>query len=176
MASLLSLNTSEQYKTDSALSVVTRESVDAYLTALTPSNARDLNSAIEQILPVINAQLDTTAQELKSAGGVLSDTMSYAKGFKQDSEAVSFTNINNLLTKSGTASSGSTTADAQQVFIDNNFELLKQYRFKQSLVLFYSKYSAHLQARRERLANNLQTLTDVRDNLTIIWDAVQTRL
>ena len=176
MASLLSLNSSEQYKTDSALTVVTRESIDAYLAALTPSNARDLNSAIKQILPVINAQLDTTAQELKAAGGVLADTMNYAKGFKQDSEAVSFTNINNLLTKSGTASAGSTTSGAQQTFIDNNFELLKQYRFKQSLVLFYSKYSAHLQARRERLNNTLQTLAAVRDNLTIIWDAVQKKL
>jgi len=176
MASILSLNTSEQYKTDSALTVVTRESIDAYLAALTPSNARDLNTAIEQILPVVNAQLDEVSQELKSAGGVLSDTMNYAKGFKQDSEAVSFTNINNLLTKSGSASAGSTTSDAQQVFVDNNFELLKQYRFKQSLVLFYSKYSAHLQARRERLANTLQTLTEVRDNLTIIWDAVHKHL
>ena len=168
--SLLSLNTSEQYKADSASTVVTRESIDAYLRALTPGNARDLNSAIEQILPVINAQVDLTSQELKSSGGVLSDTMNYAKGFKQDAMSVSFANINNLLTKSGTTVTGSSASAAQQVFIDDNFELLKQYRFKQSLILFYSKYSAHLQARRERLANTLRTLMEVRDNLTIIWD------
>ena len=176
MASLLSISASDQYKTDSALTVVSREGIDAYLSTLTPSNARDLQAAISRVLPVVSARADAISQELKSVGLILSDTMNYAKSFKQEVDEISFVNINSLLTKSAPQSGSSTISAGQQIFLTDNFELMKQYRFNKSLATFYSKYSAHLQDRRARLANSLQTLTEVHDNLSMIYTAAQNRL
>jgi len=167
--SVLTLNTSQQYLVDSAQAAATRGQIDSYLSGLSPSNKADLTAAVNQILPIVSAQLDTISRELKSVGLVLSDTMAYSQQFQAEVKALSFSAANNLLTKSDTGQTG----EGKQVFLDNNFELVKQYRFKQSLADFYSKYSAHLQDRRERLTTSMQTLSTVHDNLTMILDSVK---
>lgn len=168
MGSLLSINTSDQYKVDLASQIATREQLDAYLIGLTPSNASDIVIAIDTLLPIVNARIDEISKELKSIGRILTDTMNYAQGIKRDIEALSFANINNLLTKSATSADAATVSAAQQIFLDNNFELVKRYRYEASLSEFYSKYSAHLQDRQERLMNSLKTMVTVHDNLTMI--------
>jgi hypothetical protein len=162
----LALNSSEQYLTDSAVAAASRNDLTAYLSSLTPANKADLRAAIGRILPIVNARLNAISQELKSTGFILSDTMNYAKGFSQEVDDLNFVNVNSLLTKSasGASSAGKT------IFLTDNFELMKQYQFKKSLAEFYRRYSAHLQDRRERLSNDMQTLTTVHDNLTVIWD------
>ena len=172
ITSAMTLSTSDQYLTDSALVAASRGDIAAYLANLDAASAKELQAAINTMLPVISAQLANTVQALKATGLILSDTMNYAKGFKDDIAAFSATNINTLTNKSNTV--GGTSAPAS--FQTDNFELMKQYNFKSSLSKFYAKYSAHLQDRRERLSTTLQTLTDVYNNLTLIQSAIQARL
>jgi len=173
LTSAMTLSSSDQYLTDSALVAASRGSIDAYLSNLDAASAKELQAAINTMLPVVSTQLAVTAQALKATGLILSDTMNYAKGFKDDIAALSATNINTLTNKSNTV--GSVTS-VPASFQTDNFELMKQYNFKASLSKFYAKYSAHLQDRRERLSTALQTLTDVYNNLTLIQSAIQARL
>jgi hypothetical protein len=165
-ASVLTLVSSSQYLTDSATAAATRDDLTAYLAALTAANKADLRTAISNILPIVNARIDAISQELKSTGFILSDTMVYAQGFSAEVSALNFVTVNSLLTKSmsGTAAAG------KAIFQTDNFELMKQYQYKKSLADFYQRYSGHLQDRRERLSNDLETLTTVHDNLAMIWD------
>jgi hypothetical protein len=174
MAGFLTFDSSQQYTVDSALTASTRGDIDAYLAALTLSNARELIAAINRILPVVSARVDAMAQELKSTGLISADTTAYAQEINQEILDLSFDNINTLLTRS--ANNSVAAASAKQVFLDDNFELLKQYTFKKSRSDFYLKYSAHLQDRGERLANDLQTLTIVHDNLTMILEKAQSKI
>ena len=170
----LDISESQQYLMDSALSASSRDSLTAYLSALSSANAKALVAAIDSILPVISARADAISQELKSVGSILSDTTLYAQNFQQEVAELSFVNINTLLTKSANNFVASSTA--QQTFLDDNAELMKQYQVKQSLADFYLKYSAHLQDKNQRLSNSLQTLAQVHDNLTIIQTEAQKKL
>ena len=165
-SSVLALNSSMQYLTDSATAAATRNDLTAYLASLTPANKADLRTAISNVLPIVNARINAISQELKSTGFILSDTLAYARDLAAEVLALNFVNVNSLLTKSASG----TAAGGKAIFQADNFELMKQYQFKKSLAEFYQQYSAHLQDRRERLSTDLETLTTVHDNLTVIWD------
>lgn len=178
MASIFTMQKSDQYKTDSATDQELRAHIVSYLATIDKDSAISIVNAIDTVLPIVYSDIQTITKSLKVIGSIVFKRVKYADNIKQELKSLSFSNINLILKKGKIGAVGidnTTTLDVNKLFNSVNLKLVGNYKFKQSLADFYGRYSAHLQDKKERFTNELRELIDVHDTLTMVRDTLSTK-